>query len=104
MKLPRRRFLHLAAGAAVLPAASSIARAQTYPTRPVRTIVGVPAGGPLDISARLISQFLIQSLNPCERDASGVYRIDRFVGISEPKRPIKILRHGAHLSHFRTDD
>ena len=46
MKLPRRQFLHLAAGAAALPAVSRIARAQTYPTRPVRIIVGFPAGGP----------------------------------------------------------
>ena len=45
MKLPRRKFLHLAAGAAVLPALSRIARAQAYPTRPVRIIVGFPAGG-----------------------------------------------------------
>ena len=45
MKLPRRKFLHLAAGAAALPALSRIARAQTYPTRPVRIIVGYAAGG-----------------------------------------------------------
>ena len=44
MKLPRRQFLHLAAGAAALPAASRVARAQTYPTRPVRVIVGFPPG------------------------------------------------------------
>ena len=42
MKLPRRKFLHLAAGAAALPAVSRIARAQTYPTRPVRIVVGYP--------------------------------------------------------------
>ena len=45
MKLLRRQFLHLAAGAAALPAVSRIARAQTYPSRPVRIIVGFPAGG-----------------------------------------------------------
>jgi tripartite-type tricarboxylate transporter receptor subunit TctC len=45
MKLPRRHFLHLAAGAAALPAVSRIARAQAYPTRPVRIIVGYPPGG-----------------------------------------------------------
>jgi tripartite-type tricarboxylate transporter receptor subunit TctC len=50
MKLPRRRFLHLAAGAAALPAVSRIAWAQTYPTRPVRIIVGVAAGSAPDIS------------------------------------------------------
>ena len=59
MKLPhRRQFLHLAAGAAVLPAASRIARAQTYPNRPVRIIVGVVAGGTSDTLARLIGQWL----------------------------------------------
>jgi tripartite-type tricarboxylate transporter receptor subunit TctC len=60
--LLRRRFLHLAAGAAALPAMSRIARAQTYPTRPVRLIVGFPAGGVADILARLIGQWLSQRL------------------------------------------
>jgi tripartite-type tricarboxylate transporter receptor subunit TctC len=58
MKLPRRKFLHLAAGAAALPAVSRIARAQPYPTRPVRVIVGQAAGSGSDIVARLIGQFL----------------------------------------------
>jgi tripartite-type tricarboxylate transporter receptor subunit TctC len=58
MNLPRRRFLHLAAGAAALPAAARIARAQTYPSRPVRWIVCFSAGGPNDIVARLIGQYL----------------------------------------------
>jgi tripartite-type tricarboxylate transporter receptor subunit TctC len=62
MKLPRRQFLHLAAGAAALPAASRIAWAQAYPTRPVRLIVGFPAGGTADISARLIGQWLSERL------------------------------------------
>ena len=47
MKLPRRQFLHLAAGAAALPAASRVARAQAYPARPVRIIVGFPAAVPV---------------------------------------------------------
>ena len=62
MKLPRRNFLHLAAGAAALPALSRIARAQAYPTRPVRVIVGFPAGGPNDIFARLMGQWLSERL------------------------------------------
>src|SRR6202163_4624195 len=62
MKLPRRRFLQLATGAAALPAVSRIASAQTYPTRPVRIIVGFAAGGVTDIAARLIGQWLSERL------------------------------------------
>ena len=62
MKFCRRRFLHLAAGAVVLPAVSRIARAQAYPTRPVRIIHGFAAGGGSDIIARLIGQWLSERL------------------------------------------
>jgi tripartite-type tricarboxylate transporter receptor subunit TctC len=62
MKLPRRRFLYLAAGAAALPAVSPVAWAQTYPTRPVRWIVPFPAGGAADIVARLMGQWLSERL------------------------------------------
>ena len=62
MKLPRRQFLHLAAGAAVLPAAARFARAQTYPARPVHIVVGFGAGTGLDLYARIIGQWLSERL------------------------------------------
>ena len=62
MRLPRRQLLHLAADAVALPAVSWIARAQTYPTRPVRLIAPAPPGGPIDIPARLIGQWLSERL------------------------------------------
>ena len=62
MKLPRRKFLHLTAGAAALPAVSRIAWAQTYPTRPVRLIVPFGPAGATDITARLIGQWLSERL------------------------------------------
>src|SRR5262245_65462015 len=63
MKLPRRTFLHLCAGATALPAISRIARAQAYQSRPVRIIVGFPPGGGSDILARLMGQWLSERLN-----------------------------------------
>ncbi len=62
MKLPRRKFLHLAAGAAVLPAVARIARAEGYPSRPVRLIVGFAPGGATDIMGRLMGQWLSERL------------------------------------------
>src|SRR5215831_4971391 len=58
MKLPRRHFLHLLAGAAALPVVPRIAWAQAYPTRPVRLLVGFAPGGPNDIVARLVGEKL----------------------------------------------
>src|SRR5712691_8366082 len=62
MKLPRRQFLHLAGSAAALPLVSRFARAQTYPARPVRIVVGFAAGSVTDLVARLISQWLSERL------------------------------------------
>jgi len=62
MQLLRRQFLHLATGAAALPLRSRIARAQTYPMRPVHWIVSFPAGGSNDIVARIIGQYLSELL------------------------------------------
>src|SRR5580658_5851864 len=62
MKLPRRQFLQLAAGAVALPAVSSVARAEAYPSRPVRIIVGFPAGSASDVVARLTGQGLSERL------------------------------------------
>src|SRR5262245_52443264 len=61
VKLPRRKFLNLAAAAAALPALPRIARAQAYPTRPVRIIVPFPPGGSTDVAARIIGEYLSRS-------------------------------------------
>ena len=63
MKLPRRKFLHLAAGIAALPAVSRVARAQTYPSRPVRLFEGFGGGSTADIGARLIGRWLSERLH-----------------------------------------
>jgi tripartite-type tricarboxylate transporter receptor subunit TctC len=62
MKFPRRTFVHLAVSATALPAVSRIARAQAYPSRPVRIVVGFPAGGATDIQARLMGEWLTERL------------------------------------------
>ncbi|QWG17025.1 tripartite tricarboxylate transporter substrate binding protein [Bradyrhizobium sediminis] len=62
MRLPRRQFLHLAAGAALLPAVSGNAWAQSYPSRPIRLLVGYPPGGSADMTARLMGQWLSERL------------------------------------------
>jgi tripartite-type tricarboxylate transporter receptor subunit TctC len=62
MKLPRRQFLHLAAGAAALPALSRVATADDYPSKPVRILVGYAAGGTTDTISRMIGQRLAERL------------------------------------------
>jgi tripartite-type tricarboxylate transporter receptor subunit TctC len=62
MKFARRRFLQLVAGAAVLPAVSDVARAETYPARPIRLIIGYTPGGSADLTARLMGQWLSERL------------------------------------------
>jgi tripartite-type tricarboxylate transporter receptor subunit TctC len=62
VKLPRRQFLHLAAGAAALPVGTRVVRAQSYPSRPVRIVAGFAAGGAVDIVARLMGQWLSDRL------------------------------------------
>src|SRR5262245_4669848 len=62
MKFPRRKFLHLAAGTAALPALSRIASAQAHPSRPLRLITPFPPGGSVDLAARVIGQWLSERL------------------------------------------
>ena len=97
MKLLRRKFLHLAAGAAALSAVSRIARAQTYPTRPVRLIVGAPPG--LDISMAGLFDHLVGTLENRWRNrnanAFGCFQIDRQL---EPRRLLE--RHVGRLCAF----
>ena len=97
MKLPRRKFLHLAAGVAVLPTLSHVAWAQAYPSRPVRIVVGDAAGGAPDTVARLIGQLL------AERLGSPVWPQIDSVQIKAREREMPVTTRRAGLSdHFHT--
>ena len=86
MKLPRRKFLHLAAGAATLPSLSFVASAEDYPTRPIRIIAGFAAGGAVDIVARLIAQWLSERIGQqCvveNRPGAGIMRVPNVMEVS----------------------
>ena len=94
MKPPRRKFLHPAAGAVALPAVSRAARAETYPTRPVRLIAGFPPGGVVDVFARLIGQWLSERLGQpfVIKNRPGAFHVGgaRMSGLSVPPSPTKM--------------
>jgi tripartite-type tricarboxylate transporter receptor subunit TctC len=99
MKLPRRTFLHLAAGAAALPVASRIAWAQAYPTRPVRLIVPVAPAGASDITARLIGQWLSERLGQqfvIENRPGGGSNIGTEAGVRAPADGYTLLMVGSY--------
>jgi tripartite-type tricarboxylate transporter receptor subunit TctC len=99
MKLPRRDFLHSAAGAAALLAVPRLARAQDYPTRPVRLIVGFSAGGVLDVFARLIGQWLSERLGQAfivENRAGAGGNLAAEAVVKAPPDGYTLLQIGAH--------
>src|SRR5262249_25577396 len=98
MKLPRRNFLHLAAGAAALPAVPRIARAQAYPTRPVRLIVGWPPGGGADTVSRIVGQWLSERLGQqgiIENRPGASTKIPAQAGIQSPPNGYTLLFYSA---------
>ena len=98
MKLPRRKFLHLAAGAAVLPVVSRGAWGQAYPTRPVRWIVGFPPGGGADTVARIVGQWLSERLGQqviIENRPGASTNISAQAVINSPPDGYTLLFYGA---------
>jgi len=109
MKHCRRTFLHLAAGTATLPAISGLAWAQSYPARPVRIVVGFPAGGTTDIGARLIAQWLSERLGDRTRsweDARVSHGADvehKLEAISAKGDPLETIKKIVPWGDFRAD-
>ena len=102
MKLPRRKFLHLAAGAAALPAVSRIALAQTYPTRPITMVVPYAAGGPTDTIARILTERMRVSLGQIVivenvTGAAGTIGVGRVARASPDGYTICIGHWGTHV-------
>jgi tripartite-type tricarboxylate transporter receptor subunit TctC len=98
MKLARRNFLHLAAGVAALPAVSQIAKAQSYPTRPVRWIVGYPPGGGADTVTRILGQWLSERLGQqviIENRPGASTNISAQAVINSPPDGYTLLFYGA---------
>src|ERR1700704_379138 len=103
MKLPRRQFLQLAAGAAVLPIVSRIAMAQTYPTRPITLVVPIAAGGAVDTAARIIAEKLQEKLQQSvvveNRPGAGSIIGNNFVAKAVPDgHTLLLMEPGAVLA------
>ena len=104
MKLPRRQFLHLAAGAAALPAVLRIARAQTFPTRPITIVVPFAAGGPTDVIGRVVAEGMRASLGqPVITEnvtgAAGSIGVGRVVRAAPDGYTISIGQWGSHVTN-----
>src|SRR5215510_5659875 len=102
MKLPRRRFLHLTAGAAVLPAVSRVATAQAYPTRPMTMVVPYSAGGPTDTIARIMAERMRTSLGQIiivenTTGAAGTIGVGRLARAAPDGYTIGIGHWGTHV-------
>ena len=97
MKLPRRRFLHMAAAAAALHAVSRTASAQAYPTKPIRWIIGFPAGGGADTVARIMEPWLSRPLGQpviVENRSGASTNIAVQAVVSSPPDGYTLLWHG----------
>ena len=102
MKLPRRRFLHLAASAAALPAASRLAWAQAYPSRPITIVVGLAVGGSTDVIARLLAQRMRQSLGQPVivenvTGAGGTIAVGRVARAAPDGYTLSLGNNGSHV-------